>query len=180
MTSLISRFAIDVIFAIAQTSSSMFSQSSLSTQNVKLEFDLFLNFNLILVITRMLQFVLILFTIVVVNRLVISNEILMSHQNAIRKRFVLASQCLFLLKRSIMRALSSKRSRREQISQNTIYLSNSIYFNEFLFDRHEYSLRILQFSSFNVANIVFNCSLCELKEDFSNFIYNVELSSISN
>ncbi len=91
MASLLSRFAIGVVSAAAQTNPPMFLQGGLPAQGVRLQFDSFLGFNLILVITGMLQLILVLVTAVVVRRLVIPEEVLLSHQEAIQKRFVLSS-----------------------------------------------------------------------------------------
>lgn len=83
MASLISRFAIGVVSAAAQTNPPMFVQGGLPAQGVRLHFDSFLSFNLILVTTGVLQLVLVLATAVVVNRLVIPAGIVLSHQQAI-------------------------------------------------------------------------------------------------
>ncbi|KAL8742400.1 MAG: hypothetical protein Q9184_008264 [Pyrenodesmia sp. 2 TL-2023] len=91
MASLMSRFAIGVIAAAAQTNPPMFVQGSLPVQGVRLRFDSFLTFNLILVITGVLQLVLVLATAVIVNRLAIPAEILLAHPESVRSRFVLSS-----------------------------------------------------------------------------------------
>jgi len=79
MASLISRFAIGVISAAAQTNPPMFLQGSLPKQGVRLQLDSFWVFNLILIIMGTLQFILVLLTAVVVSRLVVSDEVLLSH-----------------------------------------------------------------------------------------------------
>ncbi|KAL8916717.1 MAG: hypothetical protein Q9208_008364 [Pyrenodesmia sp. 3 TL-2023] len=91
MASLMSRFAIGVISAAAQTNPPMFVQGSLPAQGVRLQFQSFLAFNLILVTIGVLQLVLVLATAAIVKRLVIPEEMLLSRQEAIRSRFVLSS-----------------------------------------------------------------------------------------
>lgn len=91
MASLMSRFAIGVISAAAQTNPPMFVQGRLPAQGVRLQFESFLGFNLILVSIGVLQLVLVLATAAVVKRLVIPDEMLLSSQEAIRSRFVLSS-----------------------------------------------------------------------------------------
>lgn len=91
MASLISRFAIGVISAAAQTNPPMFVQGSLPAQGVRLHFESFLGFNLILVTTGFVQLVLVLATAVIVRRLAIPDEILLSHQKPIQNRFLLSS-----------------------------------------------------------------------------------------
>ena len=91
MASQLSRFAIGVVAAAAQTNPSMTIQGGVPTQGVRLQFDSFVGFNLILGLTGMLQLLLVFGTAFVVSRIVIPDEILLSHQDTIRKRFVLLS-----------------------------------------------------------------------------------------
>lgn len=86
MASLISRFAIGVISAAAQTNPPTFVQGSLPAQGVRLHFGSSLTFKLILVTTGILQLVLVFAIAVIVNRLAIPAEILLSHQKAIHSR----------------------------------------------------------------------------------------------
>ena len=88
MASLISRFAIGVVSAAAQTNPPTFVQGRLPAQGVQLQFDSFLAFNLILLITGCLQLVLVITTAVTVSQTTIPDEVLLSHQEAIQNRFV--------------------------------------------------------------------------------------------
>jgi hypothetical protein len=91
MASLVSRFAIGVISAAAQTNAPMIVLGSLPAQGLQVQLDSFLMFNLILVITGALQLALVLATAAIVSRLTIPQEILLSHHETIQKRFVLSS-----------------------------------------------------------------------------------------
>lgn len=91
MASLISRFAIGVIAAAAQTNPPMYIQGGQPAQGVRLEFESLLAFNLILGSIGLLQLVLVIVTAVVVSQIVIPQEIPLSHEEEIRKRFVSSS-----------------------------------------------------------------------------------------
>ena len=88
MASLMSRFAIGVISAAAQTNPPMFVQGRKPAQGIRLEFESLLVFNLILLITGVLQLLLVIATAVIVSRVTIPDEILLSHQKSIQSRFV--------------------------------------------------------------------------------------------
>lgn len=83
-----SRFAIGVISAAAQTNPPMFIQGRLPAQGIQLQFVSIWGFALILAVTGMLQLILVLITAVLISRIVIPDEVHLSHQEAIRKRFV--------------------------------------------------------------------------------------------
>lgn len=89
MASLVSRFAISVISAAAQTNPPILVPGSLPAQGVRLEFDSFLDFNLILILTGTLQTILVLVTAVIVSRASIPEDILLSNQMDMWKRFVI-------------------------------------------------------------------------------------------
>ena len=91
MASLVSRFAIGVISAAAQTNPPIIVLGSLPAQGLRVQLDSFFIFNLILVITGALQIVLVLVTAAIVSRLTIPQEILLSHHETIQKSFVLSS-----------------------------------------------------------------------------------------
>lgn len=88
MANLLSRFAIGVIAAAAQTNPPMIVQGGQPAQGIRLELGSPLVFNLILGLTGGVQLVLVIITAAVVSRLEIPKDILWSHEE-IRRRFVL-------------------------------------------------------------------------------------------
>ena len=91
MASLISRFAIGVISAAAQTNPRTFVPGSSPAQGVRLQFESLMGFNVVLIVTGILQLVLVVVTAIIVSRVTIPEEILLSRQDSIRERFVLPS-----------------------------------------------------------------------------------------
>ena len=91
MADQLSRFAIGVVAAAAQTNPSMTIRGGVPSQGVRLQFESLEGFNLILGLTGLFQLILVFGAALIVSRVVIPDEILLSHQDTIRKRFVLAS-----------------------------------------------------------------------------------------
>ncbi|KAL8701834.1 MAG: hypothetical protein Q9201_004694 [Fulgogasparrea decipioides] len=89
MASLISRFAMGVISAAAQTNPQVNVPGRLPAQGTRLQFDSAMTFHLILSTLVVLQFVFVIVTAIVVNRIIFLEDIRLSDQKDIQKQFVL-------------------------------------------------------------------------------------------
>jgi hypothetical protein len=90
MASLISRFAIGVIAAAAQTNPPLTVAGAEPMQGVRLKLSFPVTFYLILGLIGGLQLTLVIVTAILLRGLEIPEEILLSHEEEIRKRFVLS------------------------------------------------------------------------------------------
>lgn len=89
MASQISRFAIGVVSAAAQTNPTKPAQGRLPAQGVRLQFESFMAFNLILILTGSVQVFLLLATAFIASRQAIPDEAEISEGKFIRESFVL-------------------------------------------------------------------------------------------
>ena len=89
MASLISRFAMGVISAAAQTNPQVSVPGRLPAQGIRLQLDSETIFHLILIVLVTLQFVFVIVTAIIVSRIVFPEDIQLSHQENIQEQFVL-------------------------------------------------------------------------------------------
>lgn len=92
MASLLSRFAIGVIAAAAQTNPSITVQGGQPAQGVRIRFDSPSCFHIIFALTAGLQLLLVILAALIVYRIPIPKEIPLSEEEEIQDRFVLKSE----------------------------------------------------------------------------------------
>lgn len=91
MASLLSRFAIGVVAAAAQTNPSKIVQGAQPAQGVRIHFESAVIFHLILGLTGGIQLLLVVIATLVVRGVVVPMESPLSEEEEIRNRFVLRS-----------------------------------------------------------------------------------------
>lgn len=92
MASLISRFAISVIAATAQTNPPVIVQGRQPAQGVRIQFDSPASFHIIFALTAGLQLLLVLLAAFIVYQIPIPKEVPLSEEEEIQNRFVLKSE----------------------------------------------------------------------------------------
>ena len=89
MARLLSRFAIGVIAAAAQTSPSIIVQGGQPAQGVRIQFDSPTSFHIIFAVTAGLQLLLVVLAAIIVQKIPIPKEVPLSEEDEIQDRFVL-------------------------------------------------------------------------------------------
>lgn len=92
MASLLSRFAIGVVAAAAQTNPSIMVKGGQPAQGVRIQLESPAGFHIILALTGGLQLLLVIIAAIVVQRIPIPKEVPLSEEEEIQDRFVLKSE----------------------------------------------------------------------------------------